>query len=53
MWFWDAATGAVLGSFEVPGQSFLFEPALAFTPDSRRLALAVDRAVYLVDVATR
>ena len=53
VWFWDAATGAVLGSFRVPGQGFLWQSRPTFTADSRRLAVVVDRAVHVVDVATR
>jgi WD40 repeat protein len=53
LWFWDAATGAVLGSYRVPVTHNVWQPRLAFTPDSRRLAVAVDRVVLVVDVASR
>jgi WD40 repeat protein len=53
LWFWVAAGGNVLGSF-VPGEaSSSWEQPLAFAPDSKRLAVAADRAVQVVDVHTR
>jgi WD40 repeat protein len=53
VWFWDPATGAALGSFPVPDRSYLWQLRMAFSPDSRRLALVGDRAVQVVDVPTR
>jgi WD40 repeat protein len=50
VWFWDAATGAVLGSY----RGALSSPqVLRFSPDSKRLAVAADRTVLVLDVAAR
>jgi WD40 repeat protein len=53
LWFWDAATGDILGSFRIPRPAGSWQAPMAFTPDSRRLAVVSDRVVHVVDVATR
>src|SRR5262249_27349596 len=53
LWFWDAATGGLLGSFRTPEQSPSWHPELAFTPDSKHVAFTVQRVVQVVDVASR
>jgi WD40 repeat protein len=57
VWFWDAATGGLRGSYAPRDGSlagaFSRQHLLAFSPDSKRLALVADRAVQVVDVETR
>jgi WD40 repeat protein len=53
LWFWDAATGDRLGSFVNTHPISSWQSELAFSPDSKRLALTSDRVVQVVDVATR
>ncbi|HKB03739.1 MAG TPA: protein kinase [Gemmataceae bacterium] len=53
LWFWAAATGERLGSFVNTHPTASWQPVFALSPDSKRVAVAVDRVVQLVDVATR
>jgi WD40 repeat protein len=53
LWFWDTATGERLGSYTNTHPSMSWEPQFVFSPDSKRLALAVDRVVQIVDVGSR
>jgi dipeptidyl aminopeptidase/acylaminoacyl peptidase len=53
LWFWDAATGELLGSFRMPNGTTVGDPRAAFSPDSRRLAVPAGRTVQLIDVDTR
>jgi WD40 repeat protein len=55
VWFWDATTGTLLGSFRgtPTTNTFSAHQHLAFSPDSRRLAVVVDRVIQIVDPATR
>jgi WD40 repeat protein len=53
VWFWDAATGAVLGSHQIADATSSWVPILRFSPDSKRLAVTADRLVLILDVATR
>ena len=52
VWFWDVATGAVLGSYRT-GSASGWVPVFRFTPDSKRLAVTANRLVVVLDVATR
>jgi len=53
VWFWDAATGAVLGSHRITEATPSWVPILRFSPDSKRLAVTADRFVLVLDAATR
>jgi WD40 repeat protein len=53
VWFWDAATGAVLGSHRNAESTPSWVPILRFSPDSKRLAVTADRHALVLDVATR
>ncbi|HKB04627.1 MAG TPA: hypothetical protein VKD90_20555, partial [Gemmataceae bacterium] len=53
IWFWDPATGERLGSYVNPHPGTSWQPELAFSPDSTRLALTSDRVVQIVDVSKR
>jgi WD40 repeat protein len=53
VWFWSAETGELLGSFPIPAATASWESVGAFSPDSKHFAVASDRFVHVVDVATR
>jgi WD40 repeat protein len=53
LWFWDPATGELLGSFRFPRDTTAWGARTAFTPDSRRLAVTAGPAVQVIDVPTR
>jgi WD40 repeat protein len=55
VWFWDAAPGTLLGSFRSPptANTWSAHQHLAFSPDSKRVAVVADRVVQIVDPATR
>jgi len=53
LWFWDPATGELLGSFRFPRDVTAWGARTAFTPDSKRLAVTAGPAVQIIDVPTR
>jgi WD40 repeat protein len=55
LWFWDPESGKLLGSFKSPveNEPWSQHQVLSFSPDSKRLAVAVSRFVHIVDVANR
>jgi WD40 repeat protein/serine/threonine protein kinase len=53
LWFWDAATGELLGPHRNPHTSASGQAELAFSPDGKRMAYVADRLVQVVDVSTR
>jgi WD40 repeat protein len=53
VWFWDAASGTRLGSVQTAAGVAVMAGVVRFSPDSKRIAVAADRAVQLFDVATR
>ena len=51
VWFWNAASGEILGSFRIPPTTGTWKvhQAIRFSPDSKRIAVAMDRIVHIVD----
>jgi WD40 repeat protein len=53
LWFWDPATGKLLGVCRSTDGVPMRNTRLAFAPDSKRLAAIAGRVVHVVDVSTR
>jgi WD40 repeat protein len=53
LWFWDPATGKLLGVCRSTDGVPMWNTRLAFSPDSKRLAVIAGRVVHVVDVSTR
>jgi WD40 repeat protein len=51
--FWAADTGALIGKFELRDGNRGSGMTLGFSPDSKRLAVADDRLIHVVNVASR
>src|SRR5262249_4354332 len=51
--FWDASTGKHLGSVRNVDRPATRHRQISFSPDSKRLAISLERVVQIIDVPTR